>query len=481
MARTSFACLLLALFAATWVVPSPGTAVAPALELQLATFVTDVTIPLGHRCMGILPTKSREIVDPLEARGFVLLGAGTPFVLVSVDWCEIRNGAYDQWRETLARAAGTSRERVLVCSVHQHDAPVVDSDAQELLDRVGLYGELFDRDFHLRCLQRVVAALREGLKRPRPVTHLGIGQAKVEHIASNRRIVGADGLVNFDRSSSSGGRALYRDAPEGLMDPYLKTISFWDGDTPVLALHTYATHPMSYYGRGGVSADFVGMARRMRQRENPSVMQIYVSGCSGDVTAGKYNDGSPANRPRLAERLRAGMQAAWRNTTRRPVVQIDMRLTALDLPFRQGEAYSKESLAITLRNDKAPIRDRILAAMALSSLARLQRGQKIDFPCIEFSLAAASEGGSASAPRDAYLILFPGESFVGYQLMAQETRPDAFVFSIGFGECWPGYIPTDAAFADKFTDMWLWVAPHCEPRIRVALGQVLSARADSRR
>jgi len=28
---------------------------------------------------------------------------------------------------------------------------------------------------------------------------------------------------------------------------------------PVLALHAYATHPMSYYGRGEVTSDFVGL------------------------------------------------------------------------------------------------------------------------------------------------------------------------------------------------------------------------------
>ena len=68
---------------------------------------------------------------------------------------------------------------------------------------------------------------------------------------------------------------------------------FWHGDLPILAMHAYATHPMSHYGQGGVSWDFVGIARDLQQREFPGVFQIYVSGCSGDVTAGRYNDGSP--------------------------------------------------------------------------------------------------------------------------------------------------------------------------------------------
>ena len=110
----------------------------------LATFKTDVTIPIGHRCMGVLPRKAERVVDPLYAIGFVLLGPDQPIVVVCVDWCEIRNRSYDQWRDALAEAAGTVRQRVLLSSLHQHDAPVVDGEAEELLASVGLAGELFD-------------------------------------------------------------------------------------------------------------------------------------------------------------------------------------------------------------------------------------------------------------------------------------------------------------------------------------------------
>ncbi|MFP6671977.1 MAG: hypothetical protein VB857_11220, partial [Pirellulaceae bacterium] len=99
-----------------------GIRAADPPSYRLARFSADVTIPLNHRCMGVLPTKSKKILDPLYAHGFVLLGADKPIVLIAFDWCEIRNGAYDQWRDALAAAAGTTRQRVLVSSLHQHDA-----------------------------------------------------------------------------------------------------------------------------------------------------------------------------------------------------------------------------------------------------------------------------------------------------------------------------------------------------------------------
>ena len=95
---------------------------------------------------------------------------------------------------------------------------------------------------------------------------LGMGQAKIEGVASNRRVVHENGAVSFGRGSRSGGSEFLANAPDGLIDPMLKTISFWNGDKPLAALHSYATHPMSYYGGGGVTSDFVGLARERRRR-----------------------------------------------------------------------------------------------------------------------------------------------------------------------------------------------------------------------
>ncbi len=260
-------------------------------QLRIATFSTDITIPIGHRCMGVLKTKSKQIDDPLEAHGLVLLGSGPAVVLVALDWCEVRNGAYDQWRDALANAANTSRSHVLVCSLHQHDAPVTDSGAQAYLDSVGLEGELYDVDFQGQCIRDTVKAMKAAVEKAEPLTHVGTGQAKVDQVASSRRVVHADGSIRFDRYSRMSADSFQAKADEGEIDPMLKSVTFYSGERPIAVISSYATHPMSDYGQGAVSADFVGMARRRRQLETPGTKQIYVSGCSGDVTAGKYNDG----------------------------------------------------------------------------------------------------------------------------------------------------------------------------------------------
>ena len=94
-----------------------------AAPFAVAPFSVEVTVPIGHGMMGGL-WKAKSVADPLYAKGVVVLGGEKPVVLVSVDWCEIRNDSFDRWRDALAKAAGTTRERVLVSAIHQHDAPV---------------------------------------------------------------------------------------------------------------------------------------------------------------------------------------------------------------------------------------------------------------------------------------------------------------------------------------------------------------------
>ena len=436
--------------------------VAPAAppRLTVAPFTEEVSPPIGHPCMGGGITPVKEIVDPLYATGFVLQGAGDPVVVAAVDWCEIRNDAYDRWRGAIAEAVGTKRERVLVSCLHQHDAPVADLTAQRFLDDAKAKGTICFPDFHEKIVARVAKAARGAMAKSRRVTHVGTGQAKVDRIASNRRYTDG-GVVRHNRTSATRDPKI-RAAEEGLIDPYLKTLSFWDGDRPVLALSAYATHPMSFYGKGGASSDFVGLARKLRQAEEPRTHQIYVSGCSGNVTAGKYNDGAPENRMALAQRLHEAMREAWKNTTRTPIADCTFRTVPLRLPVRSGKGFTEADLTTKLKDDPKPF-GQCLAALGLSWRKRCEAGQPIDVCAIDF-------GGPA------YLLL-PAEAYVEYQLVAQAARPKGFVVTAGYGECGPGYIPTEQAWKENdgnLTD-WCWVDPGCEELMKKAIGEVLKS------
>jgi hypothetical protein len=434
--------------------PSPGGA-----GFRIAPFSADVTPPIGHPLLAGLCLPAAEIADPLFAKGFVLLGGSAPIVQCAVDWCEIRNESHDRWRAALAEAAGTTPTRVLLSCVHQHDAPLGDLEADRILRAEGLPDRITDPEFHERAVRATAATARKAVSHARPVTHLGLGRARVEQVASNRRTIGADGTPRHDRMSACRDPKL-REQPEGTIDPWLRTISFWDGDRPLVALSSYATHPMSYYRTGKVSADFPGLARRKRQEEDPSVLQIYASGCSGNVIAGKYNDGSPEMRPVLAERMHRGMKTAWESTERRPLERVSFRAASLRLEPRGAPGFTVAELEKKL-DPATPANQRVLAAMGLSWRKRADAGYRLDVPAIDF-------GG-------AQIVLLPGESYVEYQLLAQELRPDQFVMALGYGECAPGYIPTERHWEEKDSNLndWCWVAPGAQPAMTSALREAL--------
>ena len=92
---------------------------------------------------------------------------------------------------------------------------------------------------------------------------------------------------------------------------------------------------------------------------------------------------------------------------------------------------------------------------------RAARNATIDVPCLDFG--------------PAQIVQLPGESYVEYQLAAQEMRRDALVMTLGYGECATGYVPTEKHFeeADGNLADWCWVAPGCERPMRDALKAAL--------
>jgi len=202
------------------------------------------------------------------------------------------------------------------------------------------------------------------------------------------------------------------------------------------------------------------MARKRRQAHAPDVFQMYVSGCSGNVTAGKFNDGAADNRPFLADRIHKAMAAAWKNTKRTPLGDVTFRSVPLMLEARSSKGFSADELTARLKGDPRPF-GRCLAALGLSWRKRVESGKPIDLPVLNL-------GGAA-------LVLLPAESYVEYQLLAQKLRPESFVVVAGYGECGPGYIPTERAWQEHDTNLgdWCWVNPGSEKRMDDALRKAL--------
>ena len=98
-----------------------------------------------------------------------------------------------RWR----RPCKTTPERVAVHCVHPHNTPFADVEAEKLIEAAhappSLDLKFFERGRETLC--RCGPARR--WPKPRRWTHAGFGQAKVEQVASNRRVLGPDGKVKI--------------------------------------------------------------------------------------------------------------------------------------------------------------------------------------------------------------------------------------------------------------------------------------------
>jgi hypothetical protein len=263
----------------------------------------------------------------------------------------------------------------------------------------------------------------------------------VEKVASNRRIQGADGKIRATRYTATADPAL-RAEPEGVIDPMVSVVSFWNGDKPLAVLSFYATHPQSYYRLGIANPDFPGVARFMRQLEVPDALFIHFNGAGGNIGAGKYNDGSHENRLILAERLAAGMKKAYESGVKKPVPVSSVK-------------WITETISLPVDSVKD-------AKLNSEFLKRFKISEKFDIGCLILG--------------NSRLLFMPGELFIEYQLAAKSMRPDLFVAMAAYGDYSPGYIPTADAFTRGGYEVDVArVKPSCENVLMTAMNKLLKA------
>ena len=435
-----------------------GRAADPA-GLRLAVFDVDATPPPGVR-MAYDSVRQTAVLG-LRARGIVLMGAGMPVVLCAVDWIGIANEGHDAFRNRLAAAADTVPGRVAVHAVHQHDAPDCDFGAEKILEEAGLDRLNFDGTFAREVLDRLNLAVRESLDRAQPVTHLGLGSAVVHQVASNRRIPGPDGRIRAVRYTTCPDPEL-RAEPEGVIDPELTLVSFWNTNRPLAVLTYYATHPQSYYRTGIPNPDFPGIARFLRQLAVPEALHVHFNGAGGNLGAGKYNDGAWTNRGILAARLADGMRRAWESSNLEPISERDVSWHSVPVPLPPSPHLDEAELMAGLKGRSGAVLTQG-GASRIAWLRRCAAGHAVDVSCLSL--------------REARILHLPGELFVEYQLAAKAIKPELRVSMAAYGDYGPWYIGTARAYSEggyETEPRSSNVAPEVEPILLEAIRSLLT-------
>ncbi|NJN05267.1 MAG: hypothetical protein HC814_01070 [Rhodobacteraceae bacterium] len=139
---------------------------------------------------------------------------------------------------------------------------------------------------------------------------------------------------------------------------------------------------------------------------------VHFAGAGGNIAAGKYNDGSPANRPLLAQRLADGMKLAWDSQKKQPLRATDVGWQVAPVAMPVRKTLDEKELLAKLADAAQKQPDRIRAARDLVFVRRMSAGHTIPLGCLRLGTAR--------------VLHLPGELFVEYQLAAQRMRPDGF-------------------------------------------------------
>ena len=395
---------------------------------RVSVFRSDVTPEPGEPLIWVTPTIKVE--DPLFAKGVIIEDRATRFVLCAFDWCGLGSSTHLHFRDAIAEAAGSDPDHVWLHTIHQHTAPYIDGDAYAILRGVPDPPLMMSDGFIGRISERLVGAVRKAAANMRPFDSLGLGQARVEKVASARRLLDGGGKA-ITRYSTSGADPKMAAAPEGDIDALIRTVTLASGGRPQVRIHFYATHPQTWCCDGRVSGDIVNAAREAMEREE-GVAQIYFTGCAGDVTVGKYNDKTAEAQEGLAQRLGQGMGASIRSTRFEAAGPLSIRMTDFRLtPKTVPRAESVAALEELVRSEKRDGADRYKDAITLA-FNRRRRPLR----------AALIETGKLS------ILPLPGEPMVEFQKYAQSLRPNGFVAVAGYGDISPGYLCTDRAMEE---------------------------------
>jgi hypothetical protein len=238
----------------------------------------------------------------------------------------------------------------------------------------------------------------------------------------------------------------------------LKTVAFYNGQKKLVASHYYACHPMSYYGDGRVSADFCGLARRQRERQEPDCTHLYFNGCGGNIGAGKYNNGSKQARVELTQRVFDGIVGSEAELIPQSIESLTWETHDILPPL--NPAFDEADLMAGIANKQ----NRIVARNRPSYTVAFIRRVKAGIPLTLSSLHV----------NDVSILHLPAECFVEYQLRAQAAAADRFIACAAYGDGGPWYIPTQESYPQGgYAVSVAWCAPTMDQRLSSGIQAML--------
>jgi neutral ceramidase len=390
---------------------------ASSRMVDIGIAVQDVTPQVPIRLAGYASrNRGADKVDhPLLAQAIAWrCESGEPFVLVSLDNCEVSREFTTPVLKELQDKHGLKPGMVMILSSHTHSAPILDSTLETMYDMPEPDREQI-RQYSAKLRTQLVSVVEEALKNlQRGLLEYGVGRAT---FAMNRRVY-RDNHVDFG------------DNPEGPVVWDVPVLRIKDtNDTVRAILFGYACHGTSV--RSGddfyvVSGEYMAYARQHLEAMHPGAVAVYITGMGADA--------DPAPRGPLMAARRHGLELAGAvmSVLDRPMRPIKGPLRVAyeeaTLPF--VDPPGREQLEKDAHSTDIHVRKR-----AENYLAMLNQGKA--FPSgIKLPLAALRFG------NDLTLLAMGGEVVADYAIRFKRVFGADHPWMIGYAYEVPCYIPS---------------------------------------
>jgi hypothetical protein len=290
------------------------------MSLQAAALSLDITPPPGLELGGGAFGRAQGTMHPLQAQVLVAGNGVTTLVLITSDTLGFDVPYARRVRQSVAQAAGTTADAVMLTGTHTHNAPAT----------VPLrnWGQP-DPDYREDLLLRLTRAAADLAGRLQPV-RLRAGHTPCAG-------------VNVNRCGS------------GVPDDVVSLLRFeTDDGAPVAWVVNHACHPVNLHSSGLQTPDFVHYLRLALQSadDNPPTV-LFLQGASGDLLPANFE-----KKPDDACARATGEQLAQSVLQARP---------ALDEAAEDALGYAAQDVALPLQ--ALPSREQIEALLAERSAA----------------------------------------------------------------------------------------------------------------
>lgn len=387
---------------------------------------------------------STGVHDPLLSSAIYLNDGNTDCIISANDIVGFDKPLIQQIKAGIFEQTGIPHDRIFISATHTHSGPRTvmhnSSEADPVVPPP-------DQEFVDYLVKQVINTAVKAASSPEPVSvEFSLGNA--EGIGTNRR------------------------RPDGPSDLSVPVFLFRrSGGNPLACMFVYSMHPTVLHEDSTlVSADFPGMARKYLQRQVfsasapvpvpfpvpvPTLMLMGASGNQSPRHVTKANTFAEA--ARIGEILGKAVASAISHAAPIPSPHLTIRHTAVDLPRKTYPSLTdareklQQSTARLKQLQKAgthPQETRTaecdwFGAEEILTLARLNEEGKLEKTYRSILPADIQMIGI----EDRFLMGWPCEIFVEYQLEFKKHFPQAYPVSLANGEL-HGYIVTREAAAE---------------------------------